>query len=300
MTQRDTAPCAPCAPASPLTPPRPLEERGRSTEAGFGISVGRMFARREIWLSLVLFAVIMLFWEWGLQILKVEPYIFPQISKIWEETVHMWINSQLLDHTWNTCLSVIIGFVLGSLLGAVIGYLFGMSPTAELVASPYILALQIAPKVAFAPLLILWFGYNDVPKILVTVLIVFFPILINVLTALRGVDPAMINLARSFNATRWQIFWKIEFPASMPALFSGLRIGSTLAVIGVTVGEFVGGNTGLGYLLVQGEAGGNAGALFSTIIILTLIGILAYCLVIGAERWVLRYMPKRKFGDVNN
>ena len=118
------------------------------------------------------------------------------------------------------------------------------------------------------------------------------------LTAVRSVDAAMISLARSFNASRAQIFWKIEFPASMPALFSGLRIGSTLAVIGVTVGEFVGGNTGLGYLLVQGESGGNAGAVFSTIIILTLIGILAYCLVILVERWVLRYMPKRKFGDI--
>ncbi len=302
MSQRDTTPCAPCAPcgpAAPVTPPRPVENRGRSAEAGFGVSVGRMLARREVWISILIFTLFISFWEWGLVVLEVEPFIFPRLSKIWDETLHMWANSQLIAHTWNTCQSVIIGFVLGSLLGAVIGYLLGMSPTAEVVASPYILALQIAPKVAFAPLFILWFGYNDTPKILVTVLIVFFPILINVLTALRGVDPAMISLARSFNASRWQIFWKIEFPSSMPALFSGLRIGSTLAVIGVTVGEFVGGNTGLGYLLVTGEGGGNAGAVFSTIIILTLIGILAYCLVIVAERWVLRYMPKRKLGDVN-
>lgn len=298
MSQRN-APCAPCAPVNPLSPTEHrMEERGRSMEAGFGVSVGRMLLRREIWLSLMVLVVIVAFWEWGLKLLEVEPFIFPRLSKIWDDTVHMWVNADLLSHTINTCISVIVGFALGSLLGAIIGYLFGMSPTAEVVASPYILALQIAPKVAFAPLFILWFGYNDLPKILVTVLIVFFPILINVLTALRSVDPAMISLARSFNASRWQIFWKIEFPASMPALFSGLRIGSTLAVIGVTVGEFVGGNTGLGYLLVQGEAGGNAGAVFSTIIILTLIGILAYCLVILVERWVLRYMPKRKFGDI--
>jgi NitT/TauT family transport system permease protein len=152
--------------------------------------------------------------------------------------------------------------------------------------------------VAFAPLFILWFGYNMAPKILVAVLIVFFPILINVLTSVRTVDPALINLARSFKASRWQIFWKIEFPASMPSLFSGLRIGSTLAVIGVTVGEFVGGNTGLGYLLVQGEGQGNTGSVFAAIILLTLIGIIAYALVILAERRVLRYLPKRDFGDV--
>ena len=233
MSQRDSAPCAPCAPAAPLTPARPLEERGRAAEAGFGISVGRFFARREIWISAIVFVLFVAMWEWGLLFLKVEPYIVPRLSRIWVETVHLWTDGGLLGHALNTCYAVLIGFLLGSLLGAVIGYLFGMSPTAEVVASPYILALQIAPKVAFAPLFILWFGYNDTPKILVTVLIVFFPILINVLTALRGVDPAMISLARSFNASRWQIFWKIEFPSSMPALFSGLRIGSTLAVIGV-------------------------------------------------------------------
>ena len=149
------------------------------------------------------------------------------------------------------------GLSLGSLLGAVIGYLLGMSPTAEFALSPYILALQIAPKVAFAPLFILWMGFTVYPKILVAILIVFFPVMVNVLTAVRTVDPDLINLARSFKATRAQIFWKIEFPASMPPLFAGLRIGSTLAVVGVVVGELVGGNIGLGYLLAFGEGQAN-------------------------------------------
>ena len=104
----------------------------------------------------------------------------------------------------------------------VIGYLLGMSPTAEFALSPYILALQIAPKVAFAPLFILWMGFTVYPKILVAILIVFFPVMVNVLTAIRTVDPDLINLARAFKATRAQIFWKIEFPASMPPLFAGL------------------------------------------------------------------------------
>jgi NitT/TauT family transport system permease protein len=130
------------------------------------------------------------------------------------------------------------------------------------------------------------------------VLIVFFPVMVNVLGAVRAVDPAMINLARTFNATRWQIFSKIEFPASMPALFSGLRIGSTLAVIGVTVGELVGGiNRGLGFLLLSGETMG-APLVFLAIIMLTIIGIIAYCIVILVERRVLHYMPRRQFGDV--
>ena len=165
---------------------------------------------------------------------------------------------------------VLAGFILGSLLGAVIGYLLGMSPTAEFALSPYILALQIAPKVAFAPLFILWMGFTVYPKILVAILIVFFPVMVNVLTAVRGVDPDLINLARSFKATRAQIFWKIEFPTSMPPMFAGLRIGSTLAVVGVVVGELVGGNQGLGYLLSFGEGQADTPMVFVSIVMLTL------------------------------
>ena len=238
-------------------------------------------------------------WEWGPSALGIPRYMVPPLSETWTEFLRMLALDDLMYHSGITAAEVVAGFLLGSLLGMSIGYLLGISPAAEFVLSPYLLALQIAPKVAFAPLFILWMGFTVYPKILVAILIVFFPVMVNVLTAIRAIDPDLINLARSFSATRAQVFWKIEFPASLPPLFSGLRIGSTLAVIGVTVGEFVGGNTGLGYLLVTGEGGGNAGAVFSTIIILTLIGILAYCMVIVAERWVLRYMPKRKLGDVN-
>ena len=187
---------------------------------------------------------------------------------------------------------MLVGFALGSLLGMVGGYVLGMSPTTEVVLSPYILALQIAPKVAFAPLFVIWFGYTVYPKILVAILIVFFPVLVNVLTAIRTVDPDLINLARSFSASRWQIFRMIEFRVAMPPLFSGLRIGATLAVIGVTVGELVGGNSGVGYLLTYGEGSGNTAMVFVAIIMLTLIGILAYALVVWAERRVLHYLPR--------
>jgi NitT/TauT family transport system permease protein len=205
----------------------------------------------------------------------------------------MWSVNHLAFHTGVTAAEVIAGFALGSLLGACIGYLLGMSPTAEVALSPYILGLQIAPKVAFAPLFILWMGFSVYPKILVAILIVFFPVLVNVMSAVRGVDPDMINLARSFKATRAQIFWKIEFPASMPPFLAGLRIGSTLAVVGVVVGELVGGNSGLGFLLSFGEGQANTPMVFVAIIMLTLIGSVAYLAVIVIERRVLHYMPKR-------
>jgi NitT/TauT family transport system permease protein len=295
--ERSCAAATCCAAATVEQGPRPVAApRPAPMPAKRGLA-GR-FNRKETWLSLVVLVLFVAGWEWGPVLLGIAPYNIPRLSLVIQEGYFLYQNSQLLYHAGITCFEVLVGFTLGCLLGAVIGYLLGMSPSTEIIASPYILALQIAPKVAFAPLFILWFGYNITPKILVAVLIVFFPILINVLTAVRTVDPALINLARSFKASRWQIFWKIEFPASMPSLFSGLRIGSTLAVIGVTVGEFVGGNTGLGYLLVQGEGQGNTGSVFASIILLTLIGIIAYALVILAERRVLRYLPKRDFGDV--
>ena len=205
----------------------------------------------------------------------------------------MWQVSGLATHTGITTAELLVGFLIGSLLGAFIGYVIGMSPTAEIALSPYILALQIAPKVAFAPLFILWMGFTVYPKILVAILIVFFPVMVNVLTAIRGVDPDLINLARSFKATRAQIFWKIEFPSSMPPLFASLRIGSTLAVVGVVVGELVGGNFGLGYLLTFGEGQANTPMVFVCILMLTLIGGIAYLLVILIEQRVLHYLPKR-------
>jgi NitT/TauT family transport system permease protein len=123
------------------------------------------------------------------------------------------------------------------------------------------------------------------------VLIVFFPVLINVLSAMRAMDGDLTNLARSFSATRFQIFRMVEFPTTLPPLFSGLRIASTLAVIGVVVGELVGGNMGLGYLLVFFEGQGNTAGVFVVIGALTVIGIVAYYAVVLAEKRVLHYLP---------
>jgi NitT/TauT family transport system permease protein len=235
-------------------------------------------------------------WQWGPGLLGVPSFIVPPLSMVATEFVHALRVDHLLLHTGVTFAEVLAGFVLGSLLGALFGYLLGMSPTAEFALSPYILALQIAPKVAFAPLFILWMGFTVYPKILVAILIVFFPVMVNVLTAVRAVDPDLINLARAFKATRAQIFWKIEFPTSLPPMFAGLRIGSTLAVVGVVVGELVGGNIGLGYLLSFGEGQANTPMVFVSIVMLTVVGGIAYVGVILVERRVLHYLPARSVG----
>ncbi|WP_085675769.1 MULTISPECIES: ABC transporter permease [unclassified Pseudomonas] len=242
--------------------------------------------------SLALLLMFLLLWQWAPRLLGMPEFVMPPLSRVVEESALMWHGSSLLEHTLITAFEIIVGFALGALLGVSIGVALGLSPSAEAMLSPYILALQIAPKVAFAPLFVMWLGYTIYPKILIAILIVFFPVMINVLSAIRTVDPDMINLVRTMNASRWQIFRLVEFPSAMAALFSGLRIASTLAVIGVTVGELVGGNQGLGFLLVDAEGQGNTAGVFVAIVMLTLIGVLAYGAVVWAEKRVLHYLPK--------
>lgn len=228
-------------------------------------------------------------WEYLPPALDVPRYIWPTVSDMAVELERMARQERLLWHFLSTAWTAVVGFAIGSAFGAAIGYLIGMSRALEQVLSPYLLGLQIAPKVAFAPLFIMWFGYTFWPKLLVTTLIVFFPILVNVAQAVRTADRDFVNLARAYSMGRTQIFRKVLFPSSLPALFAGLKIGATLAVIGVTVGELVGGNTGLGFLLVFAEGQANTAMVFDAILLLTVIGILMYAAVGVVERRALHW-----------
>lgn len=263
--------------AAPLAPARPRESRA------------------PLYASLTLFALLLVAWQVLPTFFEVPKYIIPTLSDCVAELGRMWTSEGLLGHFVSTAVYTVLGFVIGSALGAVLGYLLGMSAFWEKVLSPYILALQIAPKVAFAPLFIMWFGYNSMPKLLVTVLIVFFPVLVNVLQAMRTVDRDLVNLARAYNLSRWGIFRKVEMPSTLPNLMAGLRIASTLAVIGVTVGELVGGNTGLGFLISYGGGQANAAMVFNAIILLTVIGFALYSALVRAETRLLHYLPKAQF-----
>lgn len=246
--------------------------------------------------DLVLFgsisAAVLLAWQFLPPALGVSRYIIPTFTDCLAEFQRMVASENLVRHSLSTLTIAIAGFLLGSAFGALCGYALGMSALWERALSPYILALQIAPKVAFAPLFIMWFGYNAMPSLLVTVLIVFFPILINVLQSMKTIDRDLINLARVYHMSRFAIFRKIEFPSSLPPLFAGLRISATLAVIGVTVGELVGGNTGLGFLITYGEGQANTAMVFNAIGMLTVIGIALYVSVAVLEGRVLHYLAR--------
>jgi NitT/TauT family transport system permease protein len=273
-------PVAPAAQAGAPEHPAPVPSAGLSSPTS--ILLG----------SLAFGALFLLAWQFLPPALGVPSYIIPTVTDLAREFGRMVQRENLATHVFSTVTVATAGFVIGSLLGAAMGYVLGMSVFIEKVLSPYILGLQIAPKVAFAPLFIMWLGYNAWPKLIVTILVVFFPILVNVLQSMKTVDRDLINLARAYSMGRMQIFWKIEVPASMPALMAGLRIGATLAVIGVTVGELVGGNTGLGYLITFGEGQANTAMVFNAIVLLTLVGIVLYAAVAMIEARVLHYIPR--------
>ncbi|HEY1365329.1 MAG TPA: ABC transporter permease [Xanthobacteraceae bacterium] len=253
----------------------------------------RLSSRSSILVGSLGFGLLFLLaWQLLPPALGVPSYIIPTVSDLASELGRMIARYNLAAHMLSTVTVAAAGFVIGSLLGAAMGYVLGMSVFVEKVLSPYILGLQIAPKVAFAPLFIMWLGYNSWPKLIVTILVVFFPILVNVLQSMKTIDRDLINLARAYSMSRLQIFWKIEVPASMPALMAGLRIGATLAVIGVTVGELVGGNSGLGYLITFGEGQANTAMVFDAIVLLTGIGIVLYGAVALLEARVLHYIPR--------
>ncbi|WP_199260686.1 ABC transporter permease [Paracoccus binzhouensis] len=261
---------------------------GRIPQAAYAVIERRV----QTAVSLAILGLVLLAWQFLPPLLGVPRYIIPTFSQCLAELQRMYQAEGLVGHTISTAIYTLLGFAIGSALGAAMGYLLGMSRFWEKVLSPYILALQIAPKVAFAPLFIMWFGYNAMPKLLVAVLIVFFPVLVNVLQAMRTVDRDLVNLARAYSLNRWQIFRKIEMPSTLPNLMAGLRIASTLAVIGITVGELVGGNSGLGYLIAYGGGQANAAMVFNAIILLTVIGFALYLVLERIEARVLHYIPR--------
>ena len=245
------------------------------------------------WLSLpVGLAILLALWA-GLSQLY-PPFILPGPVDVAARFAQALTDGTLVRHLSVTLVEALLGFALGFVVAVILGYGIAKQPLVERIISPYVVASQAVPIVALAPLLILWFGHGLASKVLVCALVVFFPILVNVLQAMRTVDRDMINLARAYSLTRSQIFWKIEFPSSLPALMAGLRIGATLAVIGVTVGELVGGNTGLGYLITYAEGQANAAMVFNAILLLTVIGIVLYGIVAAAEERILHYIPKAR------
>ena len=216
-------------------------------------------------------------------------FILPTPVAVWARFLRAASDGSLLRHTVVTLGEVLAGLGLGVSVASVLGYLLARSRTVERLLSPYIVASQAVPIVALAPLLVLWFGPGEFSKILICALIVFFPVLVNVVVGIRTVEEDLRDLMRSLRATRWQTFAMLELPAALPVLLGGLKIGATLSVIGAVVGEFVGADRGLGFLVNVARGQYDTALVFVAIFTLVLLALSLYGLVSLAERWLLAW-----------
>lgn len=198
-------------------------------------------------------------------------------------------DGSLLRHLLITLFEVIMGLLIGAGSATVIGYILAKSPAAERFLSPYLVASQAIPLVAVAPLLIIWFGPGLFSKILICSLIVFFPILINTIVGIRAVPSTLRDLMGSLHASRGQILRMLEIPAALPVFLAGLRVGATLSVIGAVVGEFVGSDRGLGFLINIGRGQYDTALVFAAIFTLIALALALYYAVVLFEKRFLKW-----------
>src|SRR3990172_492427 len=231
----------------------------------------------------------LLAWEALVRLNHYPAFILPLPGKVWVRFLAVLADGTLARHTQVTLIEVFIGLALGLGAASTLGYLIAKSHSLEQALTPYIVASQSIPVVAIAPILVIWFGSGLRSKVLICTLIVFFPILVNTVIGVRSVEPDLRDLMRSLKATRWQTFAKLELPAALPILLGGLKVGATLSVIGAVVGEFVGADRGLGFLINFGRGQYDTALVFVAVATLVVIAMSLYGLVALLERLLLNW-----------
>jgi NitT/TauT family transport system permease protein len=234
----------------------------------------------------VLVLLLLLSWHLYVTIANVSAFILPAPAKVWDAWMDMLTSSRAWRHTWLTVYVTLVGFGWALLIGVGLGVLLGRMRWLELTLNPFIVATQVIPKVALLPLFVVWFGFGNTSKVIVAAILAFFPILTNTVLGVKSVDMGHRDVMTSLNATRWQIFRRLELPSSLPYILTGMEVGIVLAIIGAIVGEYLGGNAGLGFMLVSKMNGYETDGLFAVIIQMTLLGFFFY-FATGALRRLL-------------
>ncbi|MFD0340095.1 ABC transporter permease [Streptomyces sp. NPDC127117] len=271
---------------------RPAEASGVVRRAG--PSAGERFARaaERSWRPLALLLACFAVW-WVISAAElVKPYLVPSpgatLDVLTGKADYLW------QHTWVTTYETLLGFLIAGVVGVLAAVVMVYSSTVERTLYPVLLFAQVVPKIAIAPLFVVWLGFGIGPKILIAVLIAFFPVVISMVTGLKAVDPETLQLSATMGAGPWQTFLKIRFPASLPHLFSGLKVAVTLAVTGAVVGEFVGANEGLGYVILQANGNLDTPMLFAGLLVMSLIGVVLFIAVELAEMLLLPWHASRR------
>jgi NitT/TauT family transport system permease protein len=251
---------------------------------------GRLPAARQYWTvagSVLLFVSLLVLWQFGVRALKIPQYLVPVPTRIFTRLVTGFTTGTFLMHTLATLQEILAGYVLGSILGIGLGILISQYRVLDALLYPYVVALNALPKVAIAPLLVVWFGHGFTSKILVAALVAFFPLLVNVTVGLKSAETEQLELMRSLTATRWQVFTKLKFLNALPHIFAGLEIAIVLAVVGAIVGEFVGAQKGIGYFIQLSIALVDPAGMFAMFVILAVLSWLLNQLVRLASRKIV-------------
>jgi NitT/TauT family transport system permease protein len=250
-----------------------------------------MSRRQLITLMPWLVAIGMLsFWEIGCDLFHIRSFILPAPSAIAEAMVtYAW---PIVDHSWWTLMSTLLGFGLAIVVGMIIGVAIGFSTLVYKGLYPLLVGFNAVPKVAIVPILVLWFGIGMVPAVITAFTISFFPIVVNVATGIATVEPELTDVLRSLGANHWEVLTKVGIPRSLPYLFASLKVASTLAFVGSVLAETIGGNAGLGFLMVTASARFDVPLVFAGLIAVAImaVGLYAVCIVFEKRmtRWAFR------------
>lgn len=229
--------------------------------------------------------VALLIWEWAVQAFQIPELILPSPSEIFTD---LWVKRVMfIEFTRPTLSEVLVGFAVAAIFGILLGVLVSFSPLANKTVYPLLVSSQMVPKVAVAPIFIIWFGTGLQAKVLIAFLIAFFPIMVSTMVGLEAIEPDMIKLFRSMGAGRIRTFIKLSFPAALPNIFAGLKIGMTMAVVGAVVAEFVAADKGLGYYLIYANGQLDSAGVFASLFLLTFIGVVLYYMIDGVQRVVM-------------
>lgn len=248
--------------------------------------------KSRTWLIILSLLTLLLVWQLVAMFAGLPAFIIPRPSQVGARFVQAFMDGTLPRNTAVTLLEILVGLALGVSVATILGYLLARSLHLEHLLSPYIVASQSIPIVAIAPLLVIWFGPGLFSKVLICALIVFFPVLVNTVVGVRSVPEDLRDLMRSLQASRWQTLRYLELPAALPVFLGGLRIGATLSVIGAVVGEFVGANSGLGYMVNYARGLFDTALVFVAVFTLIALALILYGSVSLIEKHVLSWQQR--------
>lgn len=257
-----------------------LVDEEQPTELEQGRS-GRRRRVGEAMTAVAVFVVMIAVWYFASK--DASPLVFPGPDRVWHELVGIATSGFLVTNGLPTLQEIILGFVFGSILGIGCGTILAASPLIHRIANPYLVASQAMPKIALAPMLVMWFGYGLASKVVIAALIAFFPLLENTVVGLRHVPAAELRLFESLSASEWQTYRKLRFPNAMPYIFAGLRVAMLFATVGAVVGEYIGANVGLGAGVIVAFGTLNTPLVMAILVVLTVMGIVLYQAVVYAE-----------------